>query len=88
MGGFLGTKEILTRERVGEIFRDKRYSYFEQKVTVLEVRDDCLLLNISFLMEYKNRMIVIEERNPIIVPLADFKFEDWGDGVRKVADIE
>lgn len=88
MGGFLGTNEALTRERVKEIFRDKRYSYFEQKVNLLEVRDDSLLLKISFLLEYKNRMIVIEEKDPIVVPLADFKMEDWGDGVRKVADIE
>jgi hypothetical protein len=88
MGGFLGSKDVLTRERVKEIFRDKQYSYFEQKVTVLEVRDDSLLLRISFLLEYKNRMIAIEEKEPIAVPLADFKIEDWGDGVRKVADIE
>lgn len=88
MGGFLGSKEIMTRDRVKEIFRDKQYSYFEQKVTLLEVRDDSLLLKISFLLEYKNRMIVIEEKDPIAVPLADFKIEDWGDGVRKVGDIE
>jgi hypothetical protein len=88
MGGFLGAQETLTRERVKEIFRDKQYSYFEQKVTLLEVRDDSLLLKISFLLEYKNRMIAIEEKEPIVVQLADFKIEDWGDGVRKVADIE
>ena len=88
MGGFLGTKEVLTRELVKEIFREKRYSYFEQKVTLLEVRDDSLLLKISFLIEYKNRMIAIDEKEPIEVRLADFKIEDWGDGVGKVADIE
>ena len=88
MGGFLGAQETLSRERVKEIFRDKQYSYFEQKVTLLEVRDDSLLLKISFLLEYKNRMIAIEEKEPIVVQLADFKNEDWGDGVRKVADIE
>ena len=87
MGGFLGAKDALTRERVKEIFREKRYSYFEQKVALLETRDDSLLLKISFLLQYKNRMIVIEEKEPIVVPLADFKIEDWGDGVRKVADI-
>jgi hypothetical protein len=87
MAGFLGSKEILTRDRVKEIFRNKQYSYFEQKVTLLEVRDDSLLLRISFLLEHKDRMIVIEEKDPIVVPLADFKMEDWGDGVRKVADI-
>jgi hypothetical protein len=88
MGGFLGAQETLTRERVKEVFRDKQYSYFEQKVTLLEVRDDSLLLKISFLLEYKNHMIAIEEKEPIVVQLADFKIEDWGDGVRKIADIE
>jgi len=88
MAGFLGTKEVLTRERVKEIFRNKEYSYLEEKVNLLEVRSDSILLKISFLLEYKTRMIVIEEREPIAVPLADFKVEDWGDGVRKVAAIE
>ena len=88
MGGFLGSKETLTRERVKEIFRNKEYSYFEQKVTLLEVKDDSAVLKISFLIEYKNRMIVIEEKEPIVVALSDFKIEDWGDGVRKLADIE
>jgi hypothetical protein len=88
MGGFLGEKEVLTRERVKEIFRDKQYSYLEEKVQLLEVRDDSLRLKISFLIEYKKRMISIEEKEPIVVPLKDFKIEDWGDGVRKVADIE
>jgi hypothetical protein len=85
MGGFLGASDVLTRERVKQIFRNKQYSYFEQKVSLLETRDDSVLLKISFLLQYKNRMIVIEEKEPI--PLADFKIEDWGDGVRKVADI-
>lgn len=71
-----------------EIFRKKEYSYLEEKVNLLEVRDDSLLLKISFLLEYKNRMISIEEKDPIAVPFKDFKVEDWGDGVRKVADIE
>ena len=88
MAGFLGAKEVLTRERVKEIFRNKEYSYIEEKVNLLEVRDDSVLLRISFLLEYKTRMIVIEEKEPIVVPLGDFKVEDWGDGVRKVADIE
>jgi hypothetical protein len=88
MGGFLGAEETLTRARVKEIFREKQYSYFEQKVTLLEVRDDSLLLKISFLLEYKNRMIAIEEKEPIVVSLSDFRMEDWGDGVRKLADIE
>ena len=33
-------------------------------------------------------MIAIEEKEPILVPFADFKIEDWGDGVNKIADIE
>jgi hypothetical protein len=88
MAGFLGDKEVLTRERVKEIFRKKEYSYFEERLNLLEVRDDSVLLKISFLLEYKTRMISIEEKEPIVVPLSDFKVEDWGDGVRKVADIE
>ena len=88
MGGFLGDKEVLTRERIKEILRNKEYSYFEEKVNLLEVRDDSLLLKISFLVEHKTRMIVIEEKDPIVVPFADFKVEDWGDGIKKIADIE
>jgi hypothetical protein len=88
MSDLSGANETLTRERVKEIFREKQYSYLEQKVELLEVRDDSLLLKISFLLEYKNRMITIEEKEPIAVPFKDFKIEDWGDGVRKVADIE
>lgn len=88
MGGFLGEKEILTRERVKEIFRKKEYSYIEEKVQLLEVRDDSLLLKISFLLEYKKRMISIEEKEPITVPFKDFKVEDWGDGVNKIRDID
>ena len=88
MGGFLGEKEVLTRERIKEILRNKEYSYFEEKVNLLEVRDDSLLLKISFLVEHKSRMIVIEEKDPIVVPFADFRVEDWGDGIRKIADIK
>ena len=88
MAGFLGTKETLTRDRVKEILRKKEYSYLEEKVTLLEVRDDSLLLRISFLIEYRKRMIAIDEREPIVIPLKDFKVEDWGDGVRKVGDID
>ena len=87
MGGFLGAQETLTRERVKEIFRDKQYKKKKQKVTLLEVRDDSLLLKVSFLIEHKTRMIVIEEKDPIVVPFSDFKVEDWGDGVKKIADI-
>jgi len=88
MSGFLGVKEVLTRDRVKEILRKKEYSFLEEKVNLLEVRDDSLLLKISFLIEYKNRMISIEEKEPIVVPFKDFNVEDWGDGVRKIADIQ
>lgn len=88
MAGFLGTKEVLTRERVKEILRKKEYSYLEEKVSLLEVRDDSLLVKVSFLIEYRKRMIAIEEKEPIVLVLKDFKVEDWGDGIRKVADID
>jgi hypothetical protein len=88
VSGFLGAKEVLTRDRVKEILRKKEYSFLEEKVNLLEVRDDSLLLKISFLIEYKNRMISIEEKEPIVVPFKDFNVEDWGDGVRKIADIQ
>jgi hypothetical protein len=88
MGGFLGAQEVLTRDRVKEILRKKGYSFLEEKVNLLEVRDDSLLLKISFLIEYKNRMISIDETEPIVVPFKDFNVEDWGDGVHKIADIK
>ena len=88
MGGFLGDKEVLTRERIKQILRNKEYSYFEEKINLLEVRDDSLLLKISFLVEHKTRMIVIEEKDPIVVPFEDFRVEDWGDGIKKIADIK
>jgi hypothetical protein len=88
MAGFLGTKETLTRDRVKEILRNKEYSYLEEKVTLLEVRDDSLVLRISFLIEYRQRMISIDEKDPIVIPFKDFKVEDWGDGIRKIGDIE
>jgi hypothetical protein len=88
MSGFLGEKEVLTRERVKEILRNNEYSYLEQKVTLLEIRDDSLVLKISFLIEHRNRMIAIEEQEPIVLPLKDFKFEDWGGGIHKIADID
>ncbi|MGZ9244074.1 MAG: hypothetical protein ACXW6K_26685, partial [Candidatus Binatia bacterium] len=61
MGGFLGDKETLTKDRVKEILRNKEYNFFEEKVNLLEVRDDSLLLKVSFLIEHRTRMIVIEE---------------------------
>ena len=88
MAGFLGEKEVLTRERVKEILRNKEYSHIEEKVTLLEVRDDSLLLRISFLIECHTRMISIEEKDPIVIPFKDFRVEDWGDGIRKISDIE
>ena len=88
MAGFLGTKEVLTRERVKEILRNKEYSYLEEKVSILEGRDDSLVLRISFLIEYRRQMIAIEEKEPIVIAFKDFKVEDWGDAIRKEADIE
>jgi hypothetical protein len=88
MAGFLGEKEVLTRERVKEIVTKKEYSFMEQTVTVLGVEGENLLLKISFLLQYRNRMIVIEEKDRIVVPFGDFKVEDWGDGIRKIADIQ
>ena len=77
MAGFLGEKEILTRERVKEILQKKQYSYLEEKVSLLEVRADSLLLKISFLIEYHQNMISIEEKDSIVIPFKDFKVEDW-----------
>ena len=88
MAGFLGTKEILTRDRIKEILKNKEHSYIDEKVTLLEIRDDSIVLKISFLIEYRKQMISIEEKEPIVLALKDFKFEDWGDGIRKIADIE
>ncbi len=88
MAGFLGTKEVLTRARVKEILKNKEYSYMDEKVALLEIRDDSIVLKISFLIEYRKRMISIEEKEPIVLALRDFKVEDWGDGIRKIADIE
>ncbi len=88
MGGFLGEKEILTRERVKEILRHKEYSFLEEKVSLLSLEGDDVVLKISFLLEYRKRMISIEEKDRIVVSFGDFKVEDWGDGLRKIADIE
>jgi len=88
MPGFLGEKEVLNRRRVKEILANKDYSFFEEKVSLLGVEGDNLILKISFLLEYRGKMISIEEKDRIVLPFADFKVEDWGDGVRKIADIE
>ena len=88
MAGFLGTKEILTRDRIKDILKNKDYSYIEEKVSLLEIRDDSIVLKISFLIEHRKRMISIEEKEPIVLAFKGFKVEDWGDGIRKIADIE
>lgn len=53
----------------------------------MRIEGDNLILKISFLLEYRGKMISIEERDRIVLPFADFKVEDWDDGVRKIADI-
>ena len=83
MAGFLGQKEVLSRDRVREIVRNKEYSYIEEKVQLLEVSEDSLVLKISLLIEYRTRMISIDEKEPIVIPLKDFKFEDWGDAFER-----
>ncbi|MBI2998071.1 MAG: hypothetical protein HYY46_06390 [Deltaproteobacteria bacterium] len=88
MAGFLGEKEVLTRNRVKEILANKEYSFLEQKVTLLDIEGDKLILKISFLLEYRKRMISIEEKDRIVLAFSEFKIEDWGDGVRKIGDIE
>ncbi len=88
MASFLGEKEVLTRERVKEMLRNIEYSNIEAKVSLLDVRDDSLLVKVSFLLEHRKKMIFIEEREPLVLQFKDFKVEDWGDGIRKIADIE
>lgn len=88
MAGFLGEKEVLTRARVKEILLNKEYSFLEQNVSLLGIEGDNLILKISFLLEYRKKMISIEEKDRIVLPFAEFRVEDWGDGVRKIADIE
>ena len=51
------------KTRMGEILRNKEYHYLEEKVALLEVRDDSLLVKISFLIDYKKKMIAIEKEN-------------------------
>ena len=88
MAGFLGQKEVLTRERVKEILINKEYSYIEQKVTLLGIEGENFILEISFLIEYHQKMISIEEKDHMVIPFNDFRVEDWGDGIRKIADIK
>ncbi len=88
MPGFLGDKEVLTRERVKEILLNKEYSFLEEKVSLLGIEGDNVMLKISFLLQYRKQMICIEEKDRIVIPFRDFKVENWGDGIRKIADIE
>lgn len=88
MAGFLGAKETLTRERVKEILSNKEYSFLEQKVSIVGIAADQISVKISFLLEYRKRMISVEEKDPILLSFGDFKVEDWGDGIRKIADLE
>lgn len=88
MAGFLAEKEILTRERIKEILAKKEYSFLEQKVALFDIEGDNLILKISFLLQYRKRMISIEEKDRIVLSFTEFRVEDWGDGVRKIADIE
>jgi hypothetical protein len=87
MPGFLAEEEVLNRQRVKEILANKEYSFYQEKVSLLGIEGDNLILKISFLLEYRGKMISVEEQDRIVVPFADFKVEDWGDGVRKIADI-
>jgi hypothetical protein len=87
MPGFLAEKEVLTRQRVKAILTKKEYSYYEEKVALLGVEGEKLILKISFLLEYGGKMISIEEKDRIVLSFDEFKVEDWGDGVRKIADI-
>jgi hypothetical protein len=90
MPGFLAEKkeEVLTRERVKEILANKEYNSLEQSVSFLGVEGDSLVLKISLLFAYRQKMIAVEEKERVLVPLKDFRIEDWGDGVRKIAEIE
>lgn len=88
MAGFLGEKEILTRARIKEILLNKEYSYLKETASLLGIEGDKLILKISLLLEYRKQMISIEEKDRIVIPFKDFKVENWGDGVRKIMDIE
>ena len=76
MAGFLGEKEVLNRARVKEILRNKEYSFFEEKVSLLGMEGDNLIVKISFLLEHRKKMIWIEEKERIVLSFADFKAED------------
>lgn len=88
MAGFLAEKEVLTRQRIKEILVNKEYSYLKENVSLLDIEGDKLVLKMSVLLEYRKQMISIEEKDRIVVPFSEFKVENWGDGVRKIADIE
>jgi hypothetical protein len=88
MAGFLGEKEVLTRKRIKEIIVNKEYSYIKQEVSLLGIEGENFILKISVLLQYRKQMISIEEKDRIVIPFSEFKVENWGDGVRKIADIE
>jgi hypothetical protein len=75
MAGFLREKEVLTRERVKEILKNKEYSYLEQNVSLLGIEGDNLILKISLLIEYRKKMISIEEKDRIVLSFKDFRIE-------------
>ena len=60
----------------------------EQNISLLGIEDEGLILKISFLIEYKKKMVSIEEKDRIVISYSDFDVEDWGDGIGKIADIE
>jgi hypothetical protein len=51
MPGFLAEKEALHRRPVNEVLDRKEYSFFEEKVSLLGIEGDNLILKISFLLE-------------------------------------
>ena len=73
---------------LSEILVNKEYSYLKENVSLLGIEGENVIMKISFLIEYRKQMISIEEKDRIVVPFSDFKVENWGDGVRKIADIE
>ncbi|MFH1148122.1 MAG: hypothetical protein V1736_10510 [Pseudomonadota bacterium] len=87
MDGFLAPKENITRERVKEIIKNKEFSFMEEKIVLEGIEGDNLVFKISLLLDYKRQIIYIEEKDRIVIPYKEFNVENWGDGVRKIADI-
>lgn len=88
MDGFLAPKESITRERVKEIIRNKEFSFIQEKLVFEGIDGDNLVFRISLLLDYKRQMIYIEEKDRIVIPYKEFNVENWGDGVKKIADID